>query len=557
MDARQPRHRLGLEGLEYFKGLIGGPPSDWELEQASFTARDVEFSLVSGARRLELRVTPDPAGAVRLSARGGPCELGGDEGALTGIIGAGLARTGFVPLMARLSRDGLLYCDPKGGVAASRFERYYRVVDHSLDYWKFLYPQTRFLEQEVRFGGAYAQVSHATLECRLNNPLLSVGPLRFFAEGRRSRARTESSYIDTAISEADVAGGRTQEVLGRALERAASEKPLFIHLKTTCLPELIGDNPAPFIRRLEAEAGVPVLWTSKTREPGPGYEGMVERLLTQAAFAEKRDPDAVLLAGVATEAAGREASALLAGLGLRVVGALLPDLDLRKAPELGSASSVVWLDAVGWEKIADGAFLRHGLTVVRHHPPFGLAGTRAWLERAACVLGKDGAKQVYEDARQACDAALAGIAESCRRRTVALIGDRADIELLTSSGRAFGFSVAGLLCELGFDVRCLVWSARPAGALRRAKTPRGAWTIGFASFSTPAQLDSALGRGVDLAFTHFNRDPRLEAHGLLGFTEEAFEPGLEGLVRAGRALLLRCAARPFPKHRSCLRPWTP
>ncbi|MBI2387158.1 MAG: hypothetical protein HYV14_14295 [Elusimicrobia bacterium] len=549
-----PRHRLGLDGLLHLKGILGGPPAGWELEQAFLRGTEVELVLAKDRRRLDLRIVRDAGGRARLGTDGRGGEPAGDERAVTGAIAAGLAGEGFAELLARLNRDALLYSDPGGDSVPSRFETYFRAVDHGSRFWKFVHPDVRFLEQDVRFGARYAQISHATLECNANNPRLEVAPLRFFAEDGPRAAEGDFSYTDTDIGEADVVGGRTQEILGRVLERVArEEKPAFIHLKTTCLPELVGDTPAPFIERIERELGVPVLWTSKTRNSGPVYEALVDRLLDEVEFAPARDPKAVILAGLPSEAAAKEAAGLCRGLGLRVVGALFPNLDVRSFPEIGAAGAVVWYDPVGWAKIEDGVFLRRGLRVVRHHPPFGLAGTRAWLARVVSVLGLDAPAEVPAAAA----AGLEALIPRCRARTAALIGDAADLELLASRGRTFGFSTAGLLCELGFRVRCLVWSPAPsaAAALRRPPEAKGAGSIEFVPFSTRAGLDRLLRRGVDLAFTHFNHDPRLEAHGLPGFNDNVFEPGPAGLLRSACRLLLKCESRPFARHRACLAPW--
>ncbi len=545
-SAPAARRRLGREGLLYFNAVIGGPPLGWSVENAVLRGRAIDFSLVRKSRRAELHLSRDSAGRIKASARGDLSGLPEEERGLLDEVASALAGTAFAELLARLNRDALLYCDADGGSAPSRYESYYRAVDHGPRWWKFVYPEARFLEQEVSFGARYAQISHATLECNLNNPRLEVASLRFFAGDERPAAKEgRYSYTDTDIGEADVVGGRTQELLGRALERVArEEKPAFIHLKTTCLPELVGDTPLPFIARIEREHGVPVLWTSKTHDSGPVYEGMVARLLASAPLSGSRDPKAVILAGLSSEETRAEAAALCGLLGLRVVGEAFPNLDFAAFPEIGSAAAVVWYDPVGWAKISDDVFLRRGLKVVRWHPPYGAAGARSWLARVAAVLG------LQAPAEAPAPDGLAELIGACRERTVALAGDPADIELLTSRGRAFGFSVAGLLCELGFNVRCLVRSPGPAP--RRARAPRGAGTIEFEPFSTRAALDRLLSKGTDLVFTHFNHDPRLEARGLRGFNDRVFEPGLGGMLRTGRTLLARCAARPFPRHRAHL-----
>lgn len=555
-SARRPLRRLGLDGLAHLREALGGPVSGWSLEQAALRGPELEFSLVKEAGRAQFHLTRDRADGVRLSARGRPEDLSAEDRELFDAVAAALPKAGFADLLARLNRDALLYSDSDGGSTPSRFECYYRVVDHTPHYWKFVFPEVRFLEQEVRFGARYAQISHATLECNLNNPRLEVGPLRFFADDARPKAKEgDYSYTDTDIGEADVVGGRTQEILGRTLERVArEEKPAFIHLKTTCLPELVGDTPIPFTARIERELGVPVLWTAKTQNSGPVYEAMVERLLDAVPFAAARDPKAVILAGLPSDAAAAEAVELCRGLGLRVVGTAFPNLDFRACPDIGAASAVIWYNPVGWAKISDAVFLRRGLRVVRYHPPFGVAGTRAWLDRIVSVLGLPAGAGALS--LEPLKAELEALSAQCRGRVAALIGDTADIELLASQGRAFGFSVAGMLCDLGFDVRCLVRA--PAGegaALRRPRAARGAGGIAFEPFSSISQLGKALGK-ADIAFTHFNHDPRLEAHALQGFNDNAFEPGLEGLLRTGRTLLRKCAARPFPRHRASLAPWT-
>jgi hypothetical protein len=557
----QARQQLGRDGLAYLKELLGGPPAGWALEKAAFTSLALDFSLVNGPRRLDLEISPQPrrgaaGGELGALLRCGRGDLAEGEDGLVRAMSAGLAATRFDAMIARLRRDALLYSDSDGSRIPSRLERYYRVVDHSPDFWKFVYPQWRCLEERVNLGSHWARINYATLECRLSNPHPGAPSLRFFADEGAEDVEDDCKSIETDITEADVVGGRTQELLGRTLDVVArQEKPAYIHLNTTCMPELIGDTPVPFMSRIESELGVPVFWTSKTRPGGALYADWIEKLLDETKFASKRDPRAVLLAGVPSPAAREQAEELCSALGVRVLGTIFPDLDFRRTPRMREASAVVWLDPVGWETIGDGPFLRHDLAVVRHHPPYGVAGTSAWLGRVASVLGLEGAEQAFAGVLEARAADLDALRTQCRRRTVALIGDTADLELLVVQRRALGFSAATLLGELGFNVRCLVYGPgekADAARLRRARTPSGAGTIEFIPFSSKAQLDRQLARGVDLVFSHLNHDPRLEARGLLGFTEAAFEPGLDGLLRSGRRLLAKCEARPFPRHRAHL-----
>ena len=379
-------------------------------------------------------------------------------------------------------------------------------------------------------GERWARINYATLECRLSNPSPVVPSLRYFADEPADRGEEGCRNVETPITEADVLGGRTQALLGQVLDDTAGgkDKPAYIHLNTTCLPELIGDTPAPFIRRIESELGVPVFWTSKTRPGGPLYSAWIGRLLDAAEFAPARPARRAL--GRSARRRRAEAETLCAALGLRWWRGL-PEPGFFQAPEMKSAGAVVWLDPVGWETVHDRPFLRHQLAVVRHHPPYGLAGTQAWLGRIASVLGLKGADEAW--AKLLAGAASLSPCEKVREAHGGADRRRGRHRAAVVKRTAFGFSPAALLGELGFKVRCLVYGGAAAG--------RGG--IEFAGFSSKAELDRALGAGWTWS-SHFNHDPRLHAHGLLGFTEAAFEPGLGPAAR-----------RPPPSGQGALRPF--
>ncbi|OGR49780.1 MAG: hypothetical protein A2X37_11305 [Elusimicrobia bacterium GWA2_66_18] len=552
---------MGREGLVFLRRLIDGTAKGWRLESASFTSLELQFALIDGATHLELAAVPrlgrsHNGGAVGIDIRqlnrpGRPTPA---ESGILAAITAGFARIDFVALISRLGRDSLLYCDPRGNQGPSRQDSYYERCDHTPDFWKFFYPQHPFLDSQARLGERCARIHHGTRECEVMTPNVSVAALRYFADEVAQDPGEGDVYLSTGITEADVLAGRTQDLLGRTLDRVAREhRPVAIHLRTTCLPELIGDNPAAFIKSIESRLGIPVFWTSKTRPSASACEAWLRRSLAKTKFASRRDPRAVLLCGSASQAAQLEAKELCAGLGLRVVGTLLPSLDFRQVPELGEASAVVWWNPIGWEKVGDAAFLDCGFKVVRYHPPFGLAGTKAWLERTASVLGGRGADQVYAEELAARKSRLADIQKELRDRTVALAGDMTDIGYLTSQREMFGFSLAALLCELGCNVRCLVFNG--GDGARAARTAQGAGTLEFVPFASRGQLDQELARGADLVFSHFNHDPRLEAHGLRGFTEKDLEVGMDGLLRSGKILSERCAMRPFLGRRGGLKSW--
>ncbi|MBI4677028.1 MAG: hypothetical protein HY748_05540 [Elusimicrobia bacterium] len=548
------RHKPGKAGLEFFRTLARRALPGWSVESLRFSDRGVEFSLARASERLSYELVRRGSGGGELrpcdAASGRQVRAPSHGQALSSVLGA----VPFDKLLRRLKADGLLYSDPQGPQPPSRLDRFHRTADHTADWWKFFFPRKPFLEEAVVLGKGVAVVSHASRECRFNSVQASVASLRLFADDRYPPSRRDILYHDTDLGEREVAQGRTLEALASKMREAASRgRPAFIHLMTTCLPEIVGDDPRPIIKRLEKGSRVRVVWTSKTRDSGSSFNDVIDWILRRIRFSSLRDPKAVILAGAPLAARG-ELGRLLGSLGLRVAGSMFPDLDIRAMPGVGSAGAVVWGDPVGWEKIGDEHFIRNGLSVVRYHPPFGIEGTKAWLARVAAVLGLDPRPIGHAAASHAGLESLLALRKAASKRTVALVGDRADLEAMVLRGRPMGFSVGSVLAEMGFRVRCLVCDAGSAEGWRRGPAASLSAGVEFVPFKTAGELDGLLAGGVDLAFTHLNFDPRLARHGIAGFCENAFELGVEGFIRTARRLLRRCETRPFPRHRRHLAP---
>ncbi len=108
---------------------------------------------------------------------------------------------------------------------------------------------------------------------------------------------------------------------------------------------------------------------------------------------------------------------------------------------------------------------------------------------------------------------------------------------------------------MGLSVQCLVYAPEPAQEVLRPSESAGAGSIEFLPYRTPGELDRRLRAGVELAFSHFNHDPRLVSCGVAGFCEADLGLGVEGFLASAGRLLRLCRARPFPGHREALAPW--
>jgi len=482
---------------------------------------------------------PRIALSVRTSSADAPGEAVRDAAAQVFLRFASLA---FGDVQRALSRGAVRATEDAAGEAETRLDRFFRRADHTADWWKFAYFERAYADATTHFGPGTVRVQHGTRECFAAHPMLPLGPTRLFHTSRIAPAPRGRRFVHTDLDERAVLTGATAEVLTTLMETTiAREQPETIHLVTTCLPELIGDRPSGLVRHLERDRGVPVFWTAKTRDAGQSASAWLRRWLDAAEGTRREARHGVVLAG-ADGANAAEGTRLLQSLGLEVRGTLFPDLSARAVARAATAEAVVWLDPVGFGTLDDEAFVER-VPVIHHHVPIGQAATLEWLARVARGLGVPGEAQKLAAVQAEFDDALAPIRDAAANKTVALVGDRGDIEALVRRSPLLDFSVARALAELGFRVQCLVYGADTT--VVTAPRPLAAGSIAFRGFQTPASLRDVLA-DVDLVFTHFVRLPVLQTLGLPGFGEDVFAVGVRGLVRAGRRLLRLAAGRLAP-----------
>ncbi|MBM4398411.1 MAG: hypothetical protein FJ087_22315, partial [Deltaproteobacteria bacterium] len=455
---------------------------------------------------------------------------------------------GLLPRLAATDLDGLLRRVPAarspGPEAPARDDRrrphlrldgFYKRLDHAGEWFRMFRPERTYPDAHVRLPAGTRAVQHCTRECRFNHAVSGVASLLFFRDGGKMNPlgrEVEFSFVD----EQDVLAGRTVARLAETLERAAGgpgDRPPAIHLATTCLPELVGEHPGGIVREFEERTGVRVFWTSKTLGSSDSYRGWLAAALPSVPFREPRDR-AVVLAGVLDERDAPELARLLAGMGLEVAGRLLPGLDVAAIPGLAGARAVVWCaDASDWEGPGGDVFAPY-LPSVRPPAPIGVVGTLAWVDAVAAALAPERRTIAMAQVLDDFESRLAPLRAVAARVTVALVGDAADLDAM-SLPDLLGFSVSRTLGDLGFRVRLLAYVA--------PGDPGPDPSDGFERFGTPEELDARLADGVDLALSHFARDPRLDAHGIRGFDESVFGAGPSGAERAVRTLLGLASSR--------------
>ena len=430
----------------------------------------------------------------------------------------------------------------------SRMERFHKRWRRSLDWWKFYYPQMHNYQVQELVKNV-ALVHHATLECKFSMASHSHSSLAFFSDLHVERMASGRCNVDSFLHAGDVATGRTGDKLADAVEKAASLPGIeHVIVMTTCLPDLIGDNPLPILGKIEEKHGVRCYWSGKSMDHQFSAEPIYRDALASIGLGSRRQADHVVLGGVARPHQADElARRLEAHFGLTTAGSIFPSVDLSKGADLGTASHLVWVDAHGWTDTLE-SLIRDEISLVRPPPPYGIEATVHWLEAVGAALGRDVSEAaIHQALEDDFGAELAELRERCREHRVALIGDRLDLMMLTAPSQFCSLSVAQLLSEMGFDLRLLLHA--PEGSLPEFDTVSEA---AVSVFETREELDTLLGEDISLAYSSFRSDFRLLRRGIVTFDEQVFEPGVEGFMRASKTLIDSCRSAPFRGFRALL-----
>ncbi len=443
----------------------------------------------------------------------------------------------FPDLLKGLWPDALV--QPAAATSAhpvTRLDRFFRNPLHQSDWWKFHYPRNRLFCLETRMGDRYARVHHSTLEC-FRAYFRFLPSLELFND-EPFRPPSPHHNFATLLTYKDVLTGQTQRRLEEVLSDAASKDFEGILVRTTCVPDMVGDSPVHPLQKLAKQKGVAGHWVAKTH-PTPNAIALIlqQRLAELRNRPQKGAVRPVLLAGVETQPLADELTAVLSKIGLTVLENFLPNLVLQDPQERGSPEACIWTNSYGWDELLTDELLPE-IPVIRTYPPYGIEATKAWLLRIAQTLDLQGAPDVIQELAAQCHAKLGPIRQQAACVPVALVGDKADLGVLTGRSPYSGWSLLAVLQELGFPVTLLLF--RPEGSTA-STTANGAV---LKTFSSAEQLAGLLAE-QKLVYSDFNVDSRLVAAGVQGFGSGLFDPGFDGLIRAGRLLLHRARHIPF------------
>lgn len=420
----------------------------------------------------------------------------------------------------------------------------------------------------------FVTIQHSDQECNYVNPH-SIAPIMSLVNypwEERTRwdrvARADDvldlteiadSMLATDLTENDVIMGNRDKVR-RVLERGtevsnATGKTLFF--SNTCVPVVTGDDVESEVKRCQGaceECPVLYLTVSPRAMVNVFHDVLVTQRLDAETKVEPRAPNVINLVGYPQNRAHEELEAMLTAVGVDLNVSLLPDLDFDLIKQLPEATLNVFLSNSTWQHLYDQLVFESKVPFISPLPPYGFAGSRAWLAAIVDALGLDtdvdGAFETLAAPHRERWEALVGEASTYR---LALVVRASETHYLTNPTNAWGVPLVATLEEMGFSLDILLKVDSRDEAAKAAKevheacgTPERHTIKGFNSLEMlNSRLKDASSHGI---LTYHTFDWRATQAGMNVFSLHQFEAGIAGAVRTLERLNGICRTPYFRRY---------
>jgi hypothetical protein len=446
------------------------------------------------------------------------------------------------------------------------------------------------LEQQRNFNhhvaGNILVLKHEDLECCYATPCLNDGTISFFnysvshRQGREEPALSPEAYLPppeapaerrqrreeqpiehwgdvaTDLTDVDVIKGGTRKLEG-ILDALAErpDKPDLVLVKMACVAKIIGDDLSEAMARFEERTGVPTVFLDNLAdESNDFFSTLLERLRWEPDFLEPAErAGRINLVGFPDVPEMDRFVRVLGKLGITVNARLVPEVRLEDMKRYTWAELQVLVDSRLYYGSYEQLFGNVDIPSLRTTPPFGVAGSRAWLEAVAAELGRaDGLAASWEAEWAPLADSWQRMCEKARGHRLGFVVDQPAMELLLSPEKGTGVPMLAMLAEMGFGLEFLVYTGdgtKPDPRLPGLVRP-------FRDVATLEELLRA--SAADAFYSEFYFDRRLSRTGKAQFSISDFQLGLEGAIWTLNRLLRICSLSYYRRYAVFLgRPFGP
>jgi len=286
-----------------------------------------------------------------------------------------------------------------------------------------------------------AVVNHAPLGCASDFAMFNL--VKRYGQVKRGLPVANARMVSSNLQESDaVFGGiaKLEQAIRDAYERF---QPKAIFVTASCASAITGEDIDAVVDRLEAELGIPIAtvhcegFRSKVWTTGfdVAYHAILRKIVKPP---RTRRPEVVNVITFWGEDVFTE---MFRKLGL-VANLIVPFANIEQISRLSESGATVQMCSTLGTYFAAGLESLYGVREIKAPPPYGIAGTNAWLRALGKTLNKSAEVEALIASEQ--EASAAELAR-LRKELSGLTG-------YVAAGAVHGHSIAAVLSELGMKV---------------------------------------------------------------------------------------------------------
>jgi Nitrogenase molybdenum-iron protein, alpha and beta chains len=286
-----------------------------------------------------------------------------------------------------------------------------------------------------------AVVNHAPLGC--SGDFSNFNFINRSGQHKRGWQLANAHLISSNLRENDMVFGGAAKLREAVIEAFNRYQPRAIFITTSCASGIIGEDMEGLADELQAELKIPIIsiycegFKSRVWATGfdAAYHGILRKVVKPAV---RKRPELINVINFWGEDIFTE---LLGKIGL-VPNYVVPFTSIRQLEKLSEAGATVQICSTLGTYLAAGLEEEFGVPEVKAPPPYGIAGTDAWLRELGKVTHKEQeVEKLINDEKEAIASELAEL----RKKLLGVKG-------FISAGAVHGHSLISVLKDLGVEV---------------------------------------------------------------------------------------------------------
>lgn len=284
-------------------------------------------------------------------------------------------------------------------------------------------------------------VNHAPLGCA--GDFINFNFINRTGQHKRGWKTANARLISSNLRENEMVFGGAAKLREAVQEAIRRYQPKAVFITTSCASGIIGEDLEGLADEMEAELGIPIIpvycegFKSRVWATGfdAAYHGILRKIVKPAGA---KQPD---LINIINFWGDDIFTGLLGKAGLKP-NYIVPFTTIAQLEKLSEAAATVQICSTLGTYLAAGLEEHFGVPEVKAPPPYGIAGTDAWLRELGRVVGKE--KEI--------EALIASEKAAVEPELLKLREKLAGVRGFIAAGDIHGHSLINVLKELGLEI---------------------------------------------------------------------------------------------------------